>query len=897
VMRIKSFEVSDFRKFDRPVRLEGMGDGINVLAEPNEFGKSTLLAALKAVLFEQHRVGGNVGKRMRHAQNATSPVLGLNFEVDGGLHRIEKRFMHREPYARLTLPDGTRIESDAAEERLREILGFGIPGKMGATPDSLGLWGALWVTQQEALRQPDLPATGHATLHACLEAELGTLAGGDRSGALSAQVRAELSGLLDGFNRPKGRFKEVGEQVTSIDGTLVQLRAKRINLEEAIGESARKGRELADASDADEDQQIADDLDDARRRRDDALQHQHVLQGAVANLSLAERHHNDAVEETGRRTARRQKIAAARVALDMARDGEARLLEEQVAAEVLLTQRRDMVRSAEDAVATAAQALKAANAVSALVMRSEQIVRLDATLRRATEAQAEINQLSGELSANPADAARLEAVMAAVGTLDRERSMLDAQATEIAFQLEPGAAGRVEVAGTGLPTGTTLLRVVEDTAIDIAGIGRVRVRPAIRNREMLLDAVKAAESAMTAALRAVGASDPAEAAALGAVRSGIADRLRVAEAALKSETPGETTVGLKPGLEALRNHVEAGRSRLAAELAALGLAALPTMLEADTSLDANKNNDEAATDALAEARTALVAPEAEHGRAVSVQRDAVTAAGKARSDLANLEQEVDAALAAEADTALAARLVAAHADLVGRRELVVQTQRDAPAGTVEDMNARIKRLESAGKSRFETARQLREEMAGLTACIRFEEGEGLDEQIADLERRRTDLAAEQAALERDVAVLTLLRDTLAKAEQEARERYVAPVVRRMTPYLQGLFPGVEVALGDKLQITGLTRQAGAEDIERLSDGTVEQVAVLLRLAYADLLVERGKPAMLILDDALAYSDRNRLELIFDTLTRAAERMQILVLTCRVDAFSRLGGNRLRLVDA
>jgi uncharacterized protein YhaN len=188
-------------------------------------------------------------------------------------------------------------------------------------------------------------------------------------------------------------------------------------------------------------------------------------------------------------------------------------------------------------------------------------------------------------------------------------------------------------------------------------------------------------------------------------------------------------------------------------------------------------------------------------------------------------------------------------------------------------------------------------MAGLTARIRLEEGEGLDEQVAELEGRREELAGEQAALQRDAAVLTLLRDTLAEAEREARERYVAPVLRRMTPYLQGLFPGVEIALGDNLQITRLTRQASVEDLDRLSDGTVEQVAVLLRLAYADLLVERGKPAMLILDDALAYSDRNRLELIFDTLTRAAERMQILVLTCRVDAFSRLGGNRLQLVSA
>ncbi len=896
-MRISSFEISDFRKFDRPVRLEGLGHGINLLAEPNEFGKSTLLAALKAVLFEQHRVTGKAGKRMLHAQNATSPVLSLDFEMADGRHRIEKRFMHREPYARLSLPDGTRIEGDAAEERLQAILGFGAPGRTGATSDSLGLWGALWVAQQEGVRQPDIPASGHATLHACLEAELGTLAGGDRSGALSGQVKAELSGLLDGFNRPKGRLKEVGEQVTAIDSTLVQLRTKRTSMEEAVGTLARLRRDLAHASDAEADKQLVDDLDEARHLRDAALQHQHVLQGAVAGLGLAERHHADAAVETDHRMARRQKIALARTALDTARDKEARLFEEQVAAETLLAHRRDAARTAEVAATTAAQALKTANAVSALVMRSGQIVRLGETLGRAAAAQAEVNRLAGELSANPADAARLGALTMAADMLDRARSVLDAQATEIAFDLEPEAAGRVKAAGSALPVGPLVLRVVEDTAIEIAGIGRVWVRPAIRDQATLQAAVTAAEAEMTAALLAIGATDLTNAASLAAARSSIAERLKAAEAALKSETLGEATIGLKPGLEALRNHVGAGQSRLAAELVALGLATLPTMVVADTTLEKSKVDDEAAASSLADARAVLVGPQAEYDRAATTQREAVMAAGQARSALAILEQEEEAALAAEADNALAIRMTAAHADLVGRRELVAQTQRDKPVDTVEGMDTRIKRLEGAGTSRLNNIRRLREEMAGLTTRIRLDEGEGLDEQVAELERRREDLAGEQAARQRDAAALALLRDTLAEAEREARERYVAPVLRRMTPYLQGLFPGVKVALDDQLQITKLTRQAGTEDLERLSDGTVEQVAVLLRLAYADLLVERGKPAMVILDDALAYSDRHRLELIFDMLTRAAERMQILVLTCRVDAFSRLGGNRLRLVSA
>lgn len=306
MMRLRSFEIRDFRKFDRPIRLEGLGDGINVLAEPNETGKSTLLAALKSVLFEQHRTKGKVGEAMRHFQHATSPVLSLGFDLADGLHRIEKRFMHREPYARLTLPDGTSIERDAAEERLQAILGFGAPGVRGATPDSLGLWGALWVAQQEAVQQPDLPARGHATLHACLEAELGTLTGQGRSGALTAQVRTELSVLLDGNGRPKGRLKEIGEQGITADAAIVQLRTKRTGLNEAVNTLTRLRADLAQVSNADADRQLADDLTEARRLRDVALQHQNVLRGTVANLGLAERRHADAAAETSRRTSRRR---------------------------------------------------------------------------------------------------------------------------------------------------------------------------------------------------------------------------------------------------------------------------------------------------------------------------------------------------------------------------------------------------------------------------------------------------------------------------------------------------------------------------------------------------------------------------------------------------------------
>ncbi len=47
----------------------------------------------------------------------------------------------------------------------------------------------------------------------------------------------------------------------------------------------------------------------------------------------------------------------------------------------------------------------------------------------------------------------------------------------------------------------------------------------------------------------------------------------------------------------------------------------------------------------------------------------------------------------------------------------------------------------------------------------------------------------------------------------------------------------------------------------------EQLSVLTRLAFARLLARDGRPAPVILDDALVYSDDDRIERMFDALHR------------------------------
>jgi uncharacterized protein YhaN len=141
----------------------------------------------------------------------------------------------------------------------------------------------------------------------------------------------------------------------------------------------------------------------------------------------------------------------------------------------------------------------------------------------------------------------------------------------------------------------------------------------------------------------------------------------------------------------------------------------------------------------------------------------------------------------------------------------------------------------------------------------------------------------------------MLLDALRQAESEAKTRYLSPIVDRIKPYFQLLFPGASIEIDENLHVSGIVRQQGQlEPFQQLSMGTQEQIAVLVRLAFAQMLVEQGHPATVILDDALVFSDDTRMERMFDILNVIAEKVQIIVLTCREQLFEGVGGDQLQL---
>jgi hypothetical protein len=114
-MKIRSLALENFRRFRAPVRIEGLTDGLNLISEPNETGKSTILEAMRAALFERHGSAGAFIKSLRPWGDETAPTVELCFELDDASWTVSKRFLQK-PHVSLTGPGGQVFTSDAAEE-------------------------------------------------------------------------------------------------------------------------------------------------------------------------------------------------------------------------------------------------------------------------------------------------------------------------------------------------------------------------------------------------------------------------------------------------------------------------------------------------------------------------------------------------------------------------------------------------------------------------------------------------------------------------------------------------------------------------------------------------------------------------------------------------------------
>ncbi|MFT8720393.1 AAA family ATPase [Acetobacter sp.] len=883
-----ALEVERFRRFSGICRLDGLGPGLNLLAAPNESGKSTMLAALRALFLYKFSSKTQAIKDLA-PYDGGSPRIRADFTLGGAQYSMEKQFLGRN-YARLS-EDGRVLENDDAEARVQSLLGLDAVKRGEAD----GLLGTLWVEQGSSFAQPDLCDTARQSVQSCLAVDLDEITGGADAGRILKRVQDDLGELLNGHGKPKGNYALALEGEQEASRRLDVLETRRRTLEQDLADLDMSRRLLERENDPERQKAEQEELDQAKAKKERLLRFAMQKAQAQAAVHEADRELHRYRGEQMRRTERRARLAIVRKACltaeEECRQAEVRLRE----ADDVLARHHAHLAKSEQARAVSMEAVTKAERHVERLRLSEERAAAQSRLSRLEVLYREAEESRAILAACKVDEKRLKGIEAAEQALHKATTALDAQATGLDIVLEPGVAGRVRL--NGQPASDGHLALIDPTELHIEGIGTFRILPAIRDRGAMQEAVARARQTFQKALADVGCAD------LSAVHAEMARRRqaeqdgRVAEERLKAALvglPAEAAASPERATSHLRQCIANCDAALAQFTTDAEAVSPATMDDARVCLAEAKRACQAVEQDVARARDALREPTADQTLARELLTVSTEKARHHKQECERLQAEEDAEQARLPDAALEEQLRKVQTTLDQAERAKERLNADRPEESESLVEAAIGRLEEQVRGRQEKLVRLREDFVRRQTAVRAAEGEGLDEAIAACQRDIDRHCTEREACERNIEVLRLLRDTLKEAERETTERYLAPLTRVVQPAIEMLFPRSSARVNTDFSVSGLVRGRTEEDVQRLSDGTREQIAVLVRLGFADLLRAQGRPAMLVLDDALCFSDAGRMTTLFDILTDAAQRLQIIVMTCRAEQFADLPAHSLRL---
>ena len=132
---------------------------------------------------------------------------------------------------------------------------------------------------------------------------------------------------------------------------------------------------------------------------------------------------------------------------------------------------------------------------------------------------------------------------------------------------------------------------------------------------------------------------------------------------------------------------------------------------------------------------------------------------------------------------------------------------------------------------------------------------------------------------------------------EARRAYLRPLRERIEQLGRIVFgSSFSVEMDEELRVKTRTLEGRTLPFEELSTGAREQIGVISRLACAMIVSgdETGVPV--ILDDALGYSDPERLKEMGAVLSVASRHAQVILLTSAPDRYVHVGGAQVHRLE-
>ena len=871
-MILRALHLSNVRKFTaKRASITGIGNGITVVSEANEFGKSTFFDAIHALFFEKYSSSARAVKSLQpYAGGAV--VIAADVETEKGAFRVEKRFLSKKAAKIMRLSDLVSIaQDDEAERWIADLLGSSSNGPAGLLWVRQGLLGLEADSAKEKLQLMET----RRDLLSSVAGEIDTMTGGRRMDRVMRAVAETLSEITTKTGRKSGPWKQASDAAEQLESDLASVTAQALVLEKALGD-----RKQAEAS--------AKRLDkpEAKARREQAL--------SAANAAMERaRAHSVAVNAARQEhDLAKLKAKSAQAELDgflkaidtfgaaSKRARESLALAEDAKAEAerlrdILDIAKATHRAANEAVEAARRQLDAARAQLSARKAGEQVRALADQITKAQKALGDRDAARAVVKASEATPDWLQSVEAAQAELSRLSAAVQAQTTSLS--MDYSSAARITLNGEVLPEDQPA--ALEGVAhLDLPGLGRMTIHAKAKDSDHIA-LLEAAQGTLKENLSLAGALNIQQARALAQARVEAINEASLAQAILDTLAPN--------GIDTLR----AAKSE--ADLAAAGAsdAELPSIGALDMALSEAQELERAAREKAGGAEADHTAARETAAKLYATSEAAQQAAERAEADAG--PDETRKPRRAEHLRAQAQE----HEQLEQTEAALAAILADAP--DLETAAAELKRAEDAAAASVLERTQLGERLAALSSEIRTLAGNGIEERRDELAGELEAMRASDARYGAKVAALTRLQAALDAERDAARDTYFGPVQEELKPLLSILHRSAALSFdSDSLLPNGLMRNAEQETLEDLSGGTQEQIAILTRLAFARLFARQGRHMPIILDDALVYSDDERIIKMFTALTRVAQDQQILVFSWRQLAFQDLGGARatIELVD-
>jgi AAA ATPase domain len=840
----------DHREIDFP------DQGVVVVSGANEIGKSSMIEALDLLLESKDRSTKKEVKQVKptHADVGSE----VTAEISAGPYRFiyRKRF-HKKCETQLTVLEPRREQhsGDEAHDRVQAML--------AETVDT-GLWHAQRVLQSASTAAVNL--SGCDALTRALDVAAGDIAAlSGTEPLLIERIDTEYARYFTPTGRPTGEWTAAIKALHDAEDEVQHCAAAVTEVDERVHRHAALTVELAELS---QQQQVAGARQTAAQAvaakiaqlAEQVREAKLIATAATATSVTSTGAHTERLRlrtETDTRTAT---VATLEAEAREAADAQATARDVTVAADAV-------AEEADQLLAAARQRAETARRVVDQLARREETARLATRLAKIDAALGDRDRIGEELSTIALNNDLSQRIEKAAAAVERVQDQLALASATVEFVAATDIELVIGQQRLSLSAGQSWSATAGSTTeVEVPGILTARFTPGTSALDIQSEYAAVQEN-LVAALAAARVADLAEARHTD-------QRRRELQSGRDQLTA--TLVGLcgDDDVEQLRSRLAELRAlpALTDDVAMDAAAARAELDEADAArvkagadCDTHRRVAASATSRLSEISTRatllhdkLVTQRAE----LAVVADRLAEQRKAVSD-EKLATTVDA-------DQLAAR--AAEGRVV---ELSEQLAAAAPEAVANELADATEAAAALRARHDEVARSLHEIGVELTLFGT----EGRKGKLDAAETKREHARSEHDRVGRRARAVQLLREVMVRHRDTTRLRYVEPFRAELQRLGRPVFgPTFEVDVDSDLCILNRTVDGCTVPYESLSGGAKEQLGILARLAGAALVAKEDAVPILI-DDALGFTDPDRLAKMAEVFDTLGERGQVIVLTC------------------